>query len=196
MCPFVTCTVTIVIRLQWNFLYLITWSVCVCVCFCVRACVHACLWQFLFCLICIRRLNSRQHVICPLVPFNLFLDSVFFSLRETVKHTILEKFAGPPDTGVFSASVQNTLYITGKAVVGRIPQVCLFYVSNPLPAQLCEVHWYLDTEFSVKMSVRHSVCLSVQSSVRKTVHQAICQLVIHSVLCLNECYVKYFCASP
>lgn len=40
-----------------------------------------------------------------------------------MRRGILEKFAGPPDTGVFSASVQNTLYIAGKAAIARIPQV-------------------------------------------------------------------------
>ncbi|WAR30341.1 URIC-like protein, partial [Mya arenaria] len=45
-----------------------------------------------------------------------------FDKAEIVKSTILEKFAGPPETGMFSASVQNTLYISGKAAIARIPQ--------------------------------------------------------------------------
>jgi len=40
-----------------------------------------------------------------------------------VKQAVLEKFAGPPDVGVYSASVQNTLYITAKAALARVPQV-------------------------------------------------------------------------
>jgi hypothetical protein len=34
-----------------------------------------------------------------------------YVLEFQVKSAILENFAGPPDTGVFSASVQQTIYL-------------------------------------------------------------------------------------
>jgi urate oxidase len=48
----------------------------------------------------------------------------FFSFsREGVKGIILDTFAGPASTGVFSPSVQNTLYLTERNVLSTIPQV-------------------------------------------------------------------------
>ena len=43
--------------------------------------------------------------------------------RETVKSSILDVFAGPPDTGVFSPSVQKTLYDSQKLILSKVPQV-------------------------------------------------------------------------
>jgi len=43
----------------------------------------------------------------------------------------LDAFAGPPDTGVFSPSVQNTLYIAQKNVLERIPQMAKIEVLLP-----------------------------------------------------------------
>lgn len=40
-----------------------------------------------------------------------------------MRNCILEAFAGPPDTGIFSPSVQNTLYIAQKDVLERVPQM-------------------------------------------------------------------------
>lgn len=45
--------------------------------------------------------------------------------RNTVKDAILNVFAGPPDTGIFSPSVQNTLYLTEKLVLDTVPEVTL-----------------------------------------------------------------------
>jgi len=42
---------------------------------------------------------------------------------RTVEETILENFAGPTDTGVFSPSVQNTQFLTQKSVLEKISQV-------------------------------------------------------------------------
>ncbi|KAF6214449.1 hypothetical protein GE061_009192 [Apolygus lucorum] len=42
---------------------------------------------------------------------------------ETVRDTILEKFAGNAEDGVFSPSVQNTLYDAETLILDRIPQV-------------------------------------------------------------------------
>ena len=45
------------------------------------------------------------------------------SFRDDVKSCILEWFAGPSETGILSPSVQNTLFLTAKAALARIPQV-------------------------------------------------------------------------
>lgn len=43
--------------------------------------------------------------------------------RNSVKETIIEKFAGPYDRGEYSPSVQKTLYDTQVLVLERIPEV-------------------------------------------------------------------------
>jgi urate oxidase len=40
-----------------------------------------------------------------------------------VKECILDNFAGEPEHGVFSPSVQNTLYLAEKQVLDTIPEV-------------------------------------------------------------------------
>lgn len=49
----------------------------------------------------------------------------------TVKDAILDKFAGPPDTGIYSPSVQNTLYLAEKMVLDKIPQVSWIKMTMP-----------------------------------------------------------------
>ncbi|XP_061429979.1 uricase-like [Lethenteron reissneri] len=41
--------------------------------------------------------------------------------RERVRACLLEAFAGPPDTGVYSPSVQRTLYLAGQSVLQSLP---------------------------------------------------------------------------
>lgn len=41
----------------------------------------------------------------------------------TVKDAILDKFAGPADIGVYSPSVQHTLYQAEKTVLEKVPEV-------------------------------------------------------------------------
>ena len=48
-----------------------------------------------------------------------------YSCRAQVKDTVLEVFAGPATTGIFSPSVQKTLYDTQKLAMARIPQVII-----------------------------------------------------------------------
>jgi hypothetical protein len=45
--------------------------------------------------------------------------------RKTVQECILEQFAGPPDTGIFSPSVQNTLYLAEKMILDKVEQVSI-----------------------------------------------------------------------
>jgi len=61
------------------------------------------------------------QLLCPAYwPSTINLHSAF---RNTVRDTIMEVFAGPSDHGVFSPSVQLTLYDTEKLALARIPQV-------------------------------------------------------------------------
>lgn len=60
----------------------------------------------------------------------------FSSCWNLVKNTILEEFAGPPDTGVYSPSVQNTLYKTEAKILGSIPQIG--YVEMVMP----NIHYF------------------------------------------------------
>jgi len=50
---------------------------------------------------------------------------------EIVRDAILSNFAGPPETGVYSPSVQNTLFITQKEVLQKIPQVSFIEMEMP-----------------------------------------------------------------
>lgn len=51
--------------------------------------------------------------------FGVNFDEVY----ENVKDCILDKFAGPPETGIFSPSVQNTLYLAEKMILDKVSQV-------------------------------------------------------------------------
>ncbi|XP_013384613.1 uricase-like [Lingula anatina] len=42
---------------------------------------------------------------------------------SAVKSAILDKFAGPPDQGLFSPSVQHTLYLAQKQALSKVPQI-------------------------------------------------------------------------
>lgn len=44
---------------------------------------------------------------------------------------INDKFAGPPDTGIFSPSVQNTVYLIQKAALQEIPEISNIMVTLP-----------------------------------------------------------------
>ncbi|XP_012262483.2 uricase [Athalia rosae] len=47
----------------------------------------------------------------------------FDAVWGTVKDCILANFAGPPQTGIYSPSVQNTLYLTEKCVLDKVDQI-------------------------------------------------------------------------
>lgn len=53
----------------------------------------------------------------------------------TVKDAILDKFAGPPDTGIYSPSVQHTLYQAEKIVLEKVPEVTtyVFWLKQYMP---------------------------------------------------------------
>uniref|UniRef100_A0A1Y1MX98 Uricase n=2 Tax=Photinus pyralis TaxID=7054 RepID=A0A1Y1MX98_PHOPY len=49
----------------------------------------------------------------------------------TIKNCIFDKFAGPPDKGIFSPSVQNTLYLAEKMALDKIPQISRIQMQMP-----------------------------------------------------------------
>lgn len=60
----------------------------------------------------------------------------------TVKDAVLDKFAGPPDTGVYSPSVQHTLYQAERVVLEKVPEVSfnfLDWFSELIPCMLCGI---------------------------------------------------------
>ena len=63
-------------------------------------------------------------MICNL--FDIALPPMFYLslyFRQIAKSTVLDVFAGPPHSGVYSPSVQNTCYIAEKLILDKVPQV-------------------------------------------------------------------------
>ncbi|EPS70449.1 uricase, partial [Genlisea aurea] len=58
-------------------------------------------------------------------------ESYFVDKYNDVKKTLVDTFFGPPKGGVYSASVQSTLYRMAKAVLDRVPDVS--YVTLQMP---------------------------------------------------------------
>ncbi|KAK4879890.1 hypothetical protein RN001_008036 [Aquatica leii] len=54
-------------------------------------------------------------------------DDVWIS----IKNCIFDKFAGPPDKGIFSPSVQNTLYLAEKMALDKVPQISRIEMQMP-----------------------------------------------------------------
>ncbi|XP_023860530.1 uricase [Salvelinus sp. IW2-2015] len=55
--------------------------------------------------------------------YNKVQNVNFDSTWNSVKETIIEKFAGPYDRGEYSPSVQKTLYDTQVIVLDRVPEI-------------------------------------------------------------------------
>ncbi|XP_036970190.1 uricase [Acanthopagrus latus] len=71
--------------------------------------------------------DAKDRCFCTSVysrwRYNKILDVDFDAAWKCVKETIIEKFAGPYDSGVYSPSVQKTLYETQCLVLDRVPEV-------------------------------------------------------------------------
>ncbi|KAG0587651.1 hypothetical protein M758_2G147300 [Ceratodon purpureus] len=69
---------------------------------------------------------------------------------EAVKTALTDTFFGPPRTGVYSPSVQNTLFLMAKAVLNRFPEVESVYLNMPnihfLPVNLPTVGVTFDND--------------------------------------------------
>lgn len=72
--------------------------------------------------------DSNDRIFSTIVTANWEYSTAvgvnFDQVWQMVKDCILDKFAGPPETGVFSPSVQNTLYLAEKQILERVKQVC------------------------------------------------------------------------
>ncbi|XP_066588428.1 uricase [Prorops nasuta] len=55
----------------------------------------------------------------------------FDAVWQTVRDCIMENFAGPPDTGIYSPSVQNTLYLAEKCILDKVQQICSIEMKMP-----------------------------------------------------------------
>ncbi|KAK3869907.1 hypothetical protein Pcinc_024821 [Petrolisthes cinctipes] len=55
----------------------------------------------------------------------------FGKIWQLVLKTIQDKFAGPAEMGIFSPSVQNTVYLIQKSVLMEVPEVSQIQVSMP-----------------------------------------------------------------
>ncbi|KAL6260095.1 hypothetical protein P5V15_007634 [Pogonomyrmex californicus] len=55
----------------------------------------------------------------------------FDAVWYMVKNCIMQNFAGPPDTGIYSPSVQNTLYLTEKSILDKVKQICSIEMQMP-----------------------------------------------------------------
>ncbi|XP_033732455.1 uricase-like isoform X2 [Pecten maximus] len=84
--------------------------------------------------------DANDRLFCTVVEshwwYNTHDHVNFDKVWSTVKKVILETFAGPAHEGVFSPSVQNTLYLTEKHVLARIPQI------EKIEMELPNVHYF------------------------------------------------------
>ncbi|KAH0469301.1 hypothetical protein IEQ34_002533 [Dendrobium chrysotoxum] len=55
----------------------------------------------------------------------------FIERYRDVKKVIVDTFFGPPNSGVYSPSVQNTLYLMGAAVLNRFPDIASIQLRMP-----------------------------------------------------------------
>lgn len=63
--------------------------------------------------------------------YSRFENVKFCEVWRTVKNIIIRKFAGDPNVGVSSPSVQNTLYLTQKEVLDVVPEVGVISMTMP-----------------------------------------------------------------
>lgn len=61
------------------------------------------------------RYSFKRIADVPVKPF------CFSKMHADAKKALVDTFFGPPDSGVYSPSVQNTLFLMGKAVLNRSP---------------------------------------------------------------------------
>ncbi|CAA6660497.1 unnamed protein product [Spirodela intermedia] len=55
----------------------------------------------------------------------------FSKMHADAKKALVDTFLGPPNCGVYSPSVQNTLFLMGKAVLNRFPHVASVHLKMP-----------------------------------------------------------------
>ncbi|XP_076091082.1 uricase-like [Mytilus galloprovincialis] len=79
--------------------------------------------------------DADDRLFCTVVDSWWWYNSVnsvdFTKVWEGIKGIVLDTFAGPATTGVFSPSVQNTLHLTVRNVLSKIPQVEKMEITLP-----------------------------------------------------------------
>ena len=55
----------------------------------------------------------------------------FSQIWQTVKNVIIRNFAGDPNVGISSPSVQNTVYLTQKEVLDLVPEISVISMTMP-----------------------------------------------------------------
>lgn len=84
--------------------------------------------------------ESTDRSFCTKVSCCYQFDTIrgvdFNKCWDFAKNTILEEFAGPPQSGVYSPSVQNTLYKAEQTILNSIPQIS--YVEMTMP----NIHYF------------------------------------------------------
>ncbi|XP_059059294.1 uricase [Achroia grisella] len=79
--------------------------------------------------------DAAERIFSTVVEAEWIYDSMrtadFDNAWLTVKDAILDKFAGPPDTGVYSPSVQHTLYQAEKSVLENVPEISWIKMTMP-----------------------------------------------------------------
>ncbi|KAL7286102.1 hypothetical protein TKK_0019616 [Trichogramma kaykai] len=63
--------------------------------------------------------------------FSTHLDVDFDRVCRIVRQCIVEEFAGPAETGVYSSSVQNTLYLAERSVLAKVRQISSIEMKMP-----------------------------------------------------------------
>ncbi|KAL3871233.1 hypothetical protein ACJMK2_039241 [Sinanodonta woodiana] len=96
-----------------------------------------------------------DRLFCTVVEARWWYSTVqnvdFDKAWEGVKTSILKVFAGAPDTGIFSPSVQNTLYLAEKEALANIPHI------DKIEMTLPNVH-YFSVDFNRFPKLEFSGC--------------------------------------
>ncbi|XP_063359095.1 uricase [Cydia amplana] len=79
--------------------------------------------------------DAAERIFSTVVEAEWTFDSMrsadFDNAWLTVKDAVLDKFAGPPDVGVYSPSVQHTLYQAEKTVLEKVPEITWIKMTMP-----------------------------------------------------------------
>ncbi|XP_068238021.1 uricase [Palaemon carinicauda] len=79
--------------------------------------------------------DMKDRIFSTVITVNWQYNTVdgvdFGKIWSHIYKLVIDKFAGNPDTGIFSPSVQNTIYILQKAALDEIPEVSKIDVTMP-----------------------------------------------------------------
>ncbi|KAM3962742.1 urate oxidase [Aphomia sociella] len=79
--------------------------------------------------------DAAERIFSTVVEAEWIYDSMrtadFDNAWLTVKDAILDKFAGPPDVGIYSPSVQHTLYQAEKCVLENVAEISWIKMTMP-----------------------------------------------------------------